>query len=146
MHQGCPGSREINIQRENLAQGCESPISELTQWPIQMHLVSPHAPFLNNSHLLIAASCSAFTYGGFHRELLHNKKLIIACPKLDRTEGYLEKLVEIFKTNTIKSVTVAIMEVPCCGGLHRLVEEAIAQSGKNIPLIVETISIQGEIL
>lgn len=142
MMNGCPGSREQNIQRgEAMDSG-----SELTQWPIQMHLVSPHAPFLNNSHLLIAASCSAFTLGGFHSQLLHGKKLIIACPKLDRTEGYLEKLVEIFKTNTIKSVTVAIMEVPCCGGLQRLVEEAIAQSGKNIPLITETISIQGEIL
>jgi hypothetical protein len=141
MHQGCPGSREVSIRNET-----ENNSSELTQWPIQLHLVSPHAPFFNNSHLLIAASCSAFTFGAFHRELLHGKKLIIACPKLDRTEGYLEKLTEIFKTNTIKSITVAIMEVPCCQGLHRLVEEAISQSGKNIPLILETISIHGEIL
>jgi NAD-dependent dihydropyrimidine dehydrogenase PreA subunit len=148
VHQGCPGSREVNIQRnENESNiGAVSNQSELTQWPIQMHLVSPRAPFFNNSHLLIAASCSAFTMGGFHRELLHNKKLIIACPKLDRTEPYLEKLVEIFKNNTIKSVTVAIMEVPCCGGLQHLVQEAVTQSGKNIPLIVETISLQGEIL
>jgi ferredoxin len=144
MHQGCPGSREVNIQRNN--ESIEGGVSELSQWPIQMHLVSPHAPFLNNSHLLIAASCSAFSFGAFHRDLLHGKKLIIACPKLDKTEGYLEKLVEIFKSNVIKSVTIAIMEVPCCGGLHRLVEEAIAQSGKKIPLILETISIHGEIL
>lgn len=147
MHQGCPGSREVNIHRsESDSMGSISSTSELTQWPIQMHLVSPRAPFFNNSHLLIAASCSAFSFGGFHRELLHGKKLVIACPKLDRTEPYLEKLTEIFKNNNIKSVTVAIMEVPCCGGLHHLVQEAIAQSGKNIPLILETISINGEIL
>lgn len=146
MHQRCPSSKERVIQRETRDQVSDAPMSELSQWPIQMHLVSPRASFLNNSHLLIAASCSAFSFGGFHRELLHNKKLIIACPKLDRTDGYLEKLVEIFKTNIIKSVTVAIMEVPCCGGLHRLVEEAITESGKNIPLIVETISVNGEIL
>ena len=146
---GCSGSMvsaiepERQIQANSISSG--SVQSELSQWPIQLHLLPPNSPFLNESHLLIAASCSAFSLGSFHSDLLRRKKLVIACPKLDNTSPYLDKLVQIFQKNNLKSITVAIMEVPCCSGLYRLVEDAVKLSGKNIPLIKEVISIQGKI-
>ena len=94
--------------------------------------------------MLIAASCLPFSYGDFHNKMLAGKSLIIACPKLDRTEPYLEKLTEIFRQNDIRSLTVAIMEVPCCQGLLRLVRQALKDSGKRMPITVETISVKGE--
>jgi NAD-dependent dihydropyrimidine dehydrogenase PreA subunit len=145
----CPGSMvrnkavESHIQLES--NSCGPMPSELGQWPIQLHLVPPNAPFLHDAHLLIAASCSAFSTGYFHIDLLRNKKLLIACPKLDNTGPYLDKLVQIFQNNNPKSITVAIMEVPCCAALYRLVEEAVKLSGLNIPLIKKLISIQGTI-
>ena len=145
----CPGTMVRNIETESHIQAdsnsCASIPSELAQWPIQLHLVPTNAPFLNGTHLLIAASCSAFSAGCFHNNLLKNKKLLIACPKLDNTGPYLDKLVQIFQNNHLKSITVAIMEVPCCTGLYRLVEEAVKLSGINIPLIKKVISIQGTI-
>ena len=103
-----------------------------------------NAPFFQNADLLIAASCVPFSYGDFHNVMLAGKSLIIACPKLDKTEPYLEKLTEIFRQNDIKSVTVAIMEVPCCQGLLRLVRQALKDSGKRMSITVETITVKGE--
>lgn len=140
---GCPGTalREINQKpTKNVEQ-----TSALRQWPVQLTLLPPQAPFFDNSHLLVTADCVPFANANFHQELLNGKSLVIGCPKLDDIQAYEEKLVEIIKQNTIKSITVAIMEVPCCYGLYAAVEEAIKASGKEIPLIKEVVSISGEV-
>jgi len=118
--------------------------SELEQWPVQLSLLPPQASFFDNSDLLVSADCVPFAYANFHQDLLNGKKLVIGCPKLDDVGEYEEKLTEILKHNKIKSVTVAIMEVPCCYGLKSAVESALEKSGKKIPLKVEVISVGGE--
>ncbi|MFC2170256.1 ATP-binding protein [Acidobacteriota bacterium] len=146
-HGGCPGSKTQDIQKKVTQR--ENPsisgVSELSQWPIQLHLVSPYAPYFNESELLIAADCTAFTLGSFHQDLLKGKKLIIACPKLDDTTNYVEKIAEILKNNTIYSLTVAIMEVPCCSGLSHIVEQAVELSGIKINVEKIVIGVNGEI-
>jgi hypothetical protein len=117
--------------------------SELRQWPTQLHLVPPHAPWLQNAELLIAADCTPFAYGEFHRDFIQGKVLVNACPKLDDTSPYLERLTAILKQNEIRSVTVTIMEVPCCRGLAILAQQAVAASGKNIPLEIAVIGVDG---
>lgn len=117
--------------------------SELGQWPIQLHLVSPAAPYFRECDLLVAADCTAFALGSFHADLLRGKALVIACPKLDRTEGYVEKLAELIASNTIYSLTVAIMTVPCCSGLMRIVEEAVERSGKSIAIRKVVVGLDG---
>lgn len=143
----CPGSAARDIERKPSPPGlsAEEPASELTQWPIQLHLVSPLAPVFNNSDLLVAADCTAFSFGGFHSKILKGKKLIIACPKLDDTGNYVHKLTEILKNNTIRSLTVALMSVPCCTGLYRMVEEAAALSGKDIKIDKIIVDVNGDI-
>jgi len=144
---GCPGSAPCEIPAES--RGGEgkaiSGASELRQWPIQLHLVSPYAPYFKRSDLLIAADCTAFALGGFHPDLLKSKKLVIACPKLDETEGYIEKLAELIKQNELRSLTVAIMTVPCCSGLYRIVEKAVELSGVKIGLQRKVIAIDGKL-
>lgn len=146
-HSGCPGSMARVIAREETAG--ETTIgpaaSELRQWPVQLHLVPPTAPWFQNADILIAADCVAFALGSFHRDLLKGKALAIACPKLDETGGYVEKLAAIFRENDVKSVTVAIMEVPCCRGLDIMVKQALGLSGKDIALETVTIGIQGDV-
>jgi Pyruvate/2-oxoacid:ferredoxin oxidoreductase delta subunit len=140
----CPGAR-VHDGRPAVA-GDEGGVpagSALTQWPIQLHLVPVEAPFFRNADLLMAASCVPFACGDFHRTLLPGRSLVIACPKLDRTEPYLEKLAEIIRRNDIRSLTVAVMEVPCCQGLVRLVRQALRDSGKKAPVSVEVITIDG---
>ncbi len=117
--------------------------SRLRQWPVQIMLVPPTAPFLAGADLLIAADCVPFAFAGFHEDLLAGKALLVGCPKLDDAAHYLEKFTEMFKRSDVKSVTVARMEVPCCGGLVRIVEQAIRDSGKVIPLQTVTIGIDG---
>lgn len=134
---GCPGSLARDIpksahQPEPASGGSIAARSELSQWPIQLHLVSPQAPYFNESDLLVAADCTAFSLGSFHQELLRGKKLVIACPKLDDTTPYVEKLAEILRRNTVYSLTVAIMTVPCCSGLVRMVEQAVELSGAKV--------------
>ena len=133
--QGCPGSRARTLAPAATA-------SELGQWPIQLHLVAPAAPYFHECDLLVAADCTAFALGSFHTDLLRGKALVIACPKLDSTEGYVEKLAELIGGNTVYSVTVAIMEVPCCSGLSRIVAEAVARSGKNLAIKTVVVPIQ----
>jgi ferredoxin len=140
----CPGSLARVIPEETnipggAGEGTVSAASELRQWPIQLRLVSPFAPYFQNSDLLIAADCTSFAHGGFHRDLLKDKKLIIACPKLDETKSHVEKLADIIKINSLHSLTVAVMTVPCCSGLLRIVEEAVDLSG--VPLDVKTVII-----
>lgn len=144
---GCPGSMAQEIIKTAPAQegNSISGTSELSQWPIQLHLVSPFAPYFNESDLLIAADCTAFTLGTFHQDLLKGKKLIIACPKLDDTSSYIGKIAEILKNNTIYSLTVATMVVPCCSGLNHIVDRAVEMSGTNINVKKIVIGIDGEI-
>ncbi len=118
--------------------------SELRQWPVQLKLVPTSAPWYAGADLLVAADCTAFAYGDFHRDFLKGKVMVNACPKLDDTSGYVAKLAQIFASNDIKSVTVAIMEVPCCRGLDFLVKEAMKASGKEIPIDVQVIGVDGE--
>lgn len=145
---GCLGSLAREIQKSSLTQDGRaiSGASELSQWPIQLHLVSPHAPYFDHSDLLIAADCTAFALGSFHQDLLKGKKLIIACPKLDDITGYIEKIAEILRSNTIYSLTVATMVVPCCSGLMRIVERAAEISGTHINIRKIVIGIDQEII
>ncbi|ACH40019.1 MAG: Iron-sulfur cluster-binding oxidoreductase [uncultured bacterium] len=143
---GCPGSMARVIER-NEATEQENTVkaaSELRQWPVQLHLVPPTAPWFQDSDILIAADCVAFALGSFHSDLLKGKALAIACPKLDDSAAYVEKLATIFRENEVKSITVAIMEVPCCRGLDMMVRQALTQSGKEIPLETAVIGINGE--
>jgi NAD-dependent dihydropyrimidine dehydrogenase PreA subunit len=143
---GCPGTRIMNIEANGTcgerAAGATTP-SQLRQWPIQIMLVPPHAPFLAGADLLIAADCVPFAYADFHAKLLRGKILLVGCPKLDDADHYGRKLTEMFRQNDVKSVTVAHMEVPCCFGMLRLVQSAIEHSGKQIPLETQMISIRG---
>ena len=145
---GCPGnvvqvldSRDTNSQETTAA---EVP-SELQQWPVQIKLVPTQTAYFENANLLIAADCTAFTYGNFHRDFIRNHIVLIGCPKLDEGE-YSQKLAEIIKYNNIRSIQVVRMEVPCCGGLEFATKRALEISGKEIELNVTTISLKGEIL
>ena len=134
--------REIPEKKE----GSSGPVaSELSQWPIQLHLISPVAPYFKECDLLIAADCTAFALGSFHQDLLKGKKLVIACPKLDETGGYVEKIAELLKNNTVYSLTVGIMEVPCCSGLFQLVQQAVELSGTRLPVKRVVIGLDGTI-
>ncbi len=147
-HAGCPGMAAMSFGEpweERPEPGSTVP-SMLGQWPVQLHLVSPAAPYWKNADVLIAASCVPVAFGDFQNRLLKNRRIVIACPKLDRTEGYVEKLTEIFRHNDIASVTVAHMEVPCCSGLVAMVERALADSGKVLPYRKVKIGIQGQVL
>lgn len=119
--------------------------SQLMQWPAQIKLVPPKAPFFDGCSLLIAADCTAYAYADFHNDFMKNRVTVIGCPKLDAVD-YSAKLTQIFAYNDIKNVVLARMEVPCCGGMEYAVKRAIEMSGKDIPLNVVTISIKGKIL
>lgn len=119
---------------------------QLRNWPVQITLIPLKAPYYEDADLLVAADCCAYAYGGFHTDFIKGYTLAIGCPKLDNVNLYLEKLATILSENNIKSVTVTYMEVPCCMGLVRLVEEAVRQSRKNIPVRKIKIGIRGEII
>ena len=148
---GCPGTQAKAITRDECAAANPAPPetlnteSQLTQWPVQIKLVPVNAPYFENANLLIAADCTAYAYGDFHKRFIKNRITLIGCPKLD--EGsYAEKLTAILSHNNIKSVTVVRMEVPCCGGIENAVKEALGNCGKMIPWQVVTISTDGRIL
>jgi NAD-dependent dihydropyrimidine dehydrogenase PreA subunit len=146
---GCPGSQVIDFTEEKKSTEEASPKakgqSRLRQWPVQIKLVPPIAPYLNNSNLLIAADCVPFAYPDFHDDFLKGKVLLVGCPKLDDAQYYQDKITNIFQENNIKSVTCLNMEVPCCFGLVSLIQNAIKASGKDIPLTQVTIGIKGDI-
>ena len=146
---GCPSSRAMQFKGSEAGETASStgpPVSQLTQWPVQLKLVPINAPYFQDADLLIAADCVPFAYANFHQDFLKGKTVIVGCPKLDDIQLYKEKLTEIFKANSIKSITVPFMEVPCCFGLVKVTEEAIAASGKNIPLKKIKIGIRGNII
>ena len=144
---GCPGSRPAQLaQRDEEAPVFTGkPISRLAQWPCQIKLLPPRAPFFNGAKLLIAADCTAYAYANMHEEFMKGRITLIGCPKLDAVD-YTEKLTAIIRDNDIKSVTIVRMEVPCCGGLQRAAENALKASGKFIPWQVVTVSMDGKIL
>ena len=130
----CPGTQTAKISG-----------SCLSQWPIQIKLVPVNAPYFNNASILIAADCTAYSYGNFHANFMKDKITLIGCPKLDDTD-YAQKLSQIISNNNIKDITVVRMEVPCCGGIEYATKVAVQSSGKDVPMKVVTISIDGEIL
>ena len=147
---GCPGSASMDFRpvietQDSIPTGNQP--SALRQWPVQMHLINPVASTFINADLLLAADCTAFALGGFHGELLKDKALAIACPKLDQGHDvYINKLIRLIDEAKINTMTVAIMEVPCCGGLIQMAKTAIAQSSRKIPLKLIIVGIQGDIL
>jgi NAD-dependent dihydropyrimidine dehydrogenase PreA subunit len=147
---GCPGSRTmviekpVNSERESVTS--DQP-SELRQWPVQMHLVNPQAPYFRGSDLLLAADCVAFSMGGFHSNHLKGKSLAIACPKLDHgTESYVEKLTAMIDISKVNTISVMMMEVPCCGGLLQMVRAALAKASRKVPVKKVIVGINGEVL
>jgi ferredoxin len=145
---GCSGSQErtIEVKEENGIENGKR-LSHLKQWPIQMHLVNPQAAYYKNSDLLLAADCCGFAYPDFHKDFLKDKSIAIACPKLDANKQvYLEKLIAMINEAKIKSITVLIMEVPCCGGLVQLAKQALEFAEREIPLYVKVVGIEGNIL
>ncbi|MGE4566009.1 MAG: ATP-binding protein, partial [Victivallaceae bacterium] len=142
---GCPGTLAKKIEAKparELAGGA----SALRQWPIQLRLLNPAAAYFDDAELLVSADCVAHAYGSFHRDLLEGKILVVFCPKLDEDlESYVDKLAEIFRQHRIRSVTVARMEVPCCGGTTAIVEKALAKAGKDIPVKIKIVGIDGEV-
>ncbi len=142
----CPGSQQRTFVAEETSEGGIR-VSQLTHWPIQMHLINPDAAHFKYSDLLLAADCCAFSYGDFHKDFIKGKTLAIACPKLDSNKQvYLDKLITLINISKIKSITVLIMEVPCCGGLFQLVQQAIEECESSLPLEVKVISINGTLL
>jgi ferredoxin len=145
---GCPGSAERIMAPAFAADpaAADTP-SQLTHWPVQLHLVNPNSPVYRGADLLLAADCVAFSIGSFHSRFLKGKALAIACPKLDQgTETYIEKLSVMIDTAKVNTVTVMMMEVPCCGGLLQMVRAALARSSRKVPVKGIIVSIDGRIL
>jgi len=143
---GCPSARTVNFSEpeEEGNEDLGSRPSRLAQWPIQLHLLPPTAPFFQNADVVLAADCAPFAYADFQEDLLKGKALAIACPKLDNTEPYVDKLVAMITQSNIKSLTVVHMEVPCCNGLIFMARQAIEKSGRDIPLETVCIGIRGD--
>ena len=145
----CPGSRMMDFTKNTNNQSSSDVAveSQLRQWPIQLHLLSPTASYFRNADIVIAADCVAFSYGNFHNDFLKGKSLVIACPKLDsNTESYIEKIKLMIDEAKINTITVIMMEVPCCGGLLQIVRLAMQQASRKVPVKAVYISIQGKIL
>lgn len=147
---GCPGSAERIMAPAPTfvdATAMTDVPSQLTHWPVQMHLVNPNSPAFRGADLLLAADCVAFSLGSFHNGFLKGKALAIACPKLDHgTETYIDKLTAMIDTAKVNTVTVMMMEVPCCGGLIQMVRAALARAARKVPVKAITVSIDGKIL
>lgn len=153
---GCSGAstmdfriNEAQVENAGKPQTAEpaSAPSELRQWPVQLHLLNPQTSYFRNADVVLAADCAAFAMGNFHARYLKGKSIAIACPKLDSNkESYIEKLTTMISDTKINSLTVVIMEVPCCGGLVQMAKVARDHAGRNIPVKVAVVSVQGEVL
>jgi len=143
---GCPSARLMNFTADQgvVTSDAGQRPSELRQWPVQMHLVPSTAPFLQDAEVLLAADCVPFAYADFHKDMLKGKALLIGCPKLDDGQAYLEKLTQMLVHGSIRKLSVAVMEVPCCSGLVAIARQAVAASGKSIPLEIVTVGIKGD--
>jgi Pyruvate/2-oxoacid:ferredoxin oxidoreductase delta subunit len=151
---GCPSSNPMILRAGQgmpraPPQAAPSPGTlppELTNWPVQWRLVQPSMPFFKGADLLLAADCVPFAYRDFHGRFLRGRPVIIGCPKLDEQQAYLDKLTAVLRDATPRSVTVVMMEVPCCQGLMRLTTEALRRSGKDVPVSKYVVSIEGKVL
>lgn len=144
---GCPSSQSRTINHELAAaipKNTTGSQSQLMQWPVQIKLAPVNASYFNDANLLIAADCTAYAYGNFHNDFIRNRITLIGCPKLDEGD-YAEKLAAIIGSNSVKSVTVVRMEVPCCGGIENAAKRAIKASGKLLPGQVVTVTADGQI-
>lgn len=149
---GCPGSRAMSFAPKTPVQGgidvsaMVSATSELRQWPVQLHLLSPQAPYLKGADLLLAADCTAFAAGGFHSTFLKGKALAIACPKLDDgQDNYVNKLTAMIDSAGLNTLTVLIMEVPCCRGLVQIAQNAVANASRKVPIKMIVLGLDGEV-
>lgn len=122
-----------------------TPRSMLSHWPVQLTLVPPSAPFLQDADLVLAADCVPFAYAGFHRDFIKGHALMVACPKLDDFQAHQRKLTEILCQSSVKSITVVHMEVPCCSGLIQMARQSIKDCGRDIPLREVTVGIRGDL-
>jgi len=148
-HGGCPGAQERSFKPENNTTENEtiSGQSELRQWPVQMHLINPAAPYFRKSDLLLAADCVAFSIGNFHQKYLKGKSLAIACPKLDSNmEVYVQKITSMIDHAKVNTITVLIMQVPCCGGLLQMTKRAAQNAERKVPIKLMVAGIEGDIL
>jgi len=149
---GCPSTQVRTFsplqtcQEANRPASREPEASALGNWPVQISLVPPTAPFLKNADLLVAADCTPIAYPAFHKDFLQGRTILVGCPKFDDANAYIEKFAEIFERASIKSVTVVVMEVPCCGGLPVIVKRGMQLAGKTVPLEQIVVGIRGEIL
>ncbi len=147
--EGCPGSRIVDF-RERVApqEGPTARVeSQLRQWPIQLHLISPTAPYYQGADVLLTADCVAYALGGFHTDYLKGKSIAIACPKLDQGQDvYMQKIKAWVEDAKINTLTVMIMQVPCCMGLANLAREALKDAKRKVPVKVIVVSLQGDIL
>ncbi|MBD3203752.1 4Fe-4S ferredoxin [Candidatus Woesearchaeota archaeon] len=145
---GCPGSKNMEFsEKKNISQKSGKRHSMLRHWPIQLHLISPEASYYRNKDVLLSADCAAYTYGDFHKDHLKGKSLAIACPKLDSNkEVYVDKLISMIDDAKINSLTVMIMQVPCCTGLLQIAKQAVSGSFRKIPIKKIVVGIKGEIL
>jgi Pyruvate/2-oxoacid:ferredoxin oxidoreductase delta subunit len=149
-HTGCPSAavRQFDRGRDAAEPAASEGLaaSALTNWPVQIRLVPPGAPFLKNADLLVTADCVPVAYPSFHRDFLQGRVVLLGCPKFDDAEAYIQKFAQIFKTANIKSVTVVVMEVPCCQGLPAIVKEGMDAAGKQVPIEKVVVSAEGGIL
>jgi NAD-dependent dihydropyrimidine dehydrogenase PreA subunit len=145
---GCQGSAPQEFKRVDTLGGVvTAEDSALTHWPVQLHLINPNAPYFKNSDLLIAADCSGFSLGAFHSRFIKGKSLVIACPKLDHnTDVYIEKMKIMIDQAEVNTITVVIMEVPCCGGLLQMVQQATSSAKRKVPVKLVVAGIKGDIL
>ena len=146
----CPGAKMMVLEKLQNSNN-DSPLadqpSELRQWPVQMHLINPDAPYFRGADLLLAADCVAFSMGNFHNRYLKGKSLAIACPKLDHgAEIYVDKLTSMIDIARVNTITVMMMEVPCCGGLLQMVRSAMANASGNVRVKKMIVGIKGEVL
>jgi ferredoxin len=144
---GCPGSamRQLGKKADNDDKGVKV-TSKLRQWPVQLTLVAPNAPYFKSSDLLITADCVPFAYANYHNDFLKDKSVVVGCPKLDELDSYIKKLEDIIRINDLESITVLRMEVPCCGGMAYAAKAARDNAGSDVPIKVVTIGIEGDII
>ncbi|MGO9015197.1 MAG: 4Fe-4S ferredoxin [Dissulfurispiraceae bacterium] len=147
--EGCPGSKMVYFEEKEARDVAPAAKikSELRQWPVQLHLVSPLAPYYQGADVLLSADCVAYALGNFHSDYLQGKALAIACPKLDVEQDiYVDKIKSLIEDANINTLTVMIMQVPCCSGLLRLAEQAAQAANRKVPIKYMVVGMQGEIL
>ena len=148
---GCPSAQIKTMQPITPCQAANTPTSHqegsaLTHWPVQIRLIPPAAPFLENCDLLIAADCTAVSYAGLQKDFIQGRVVMMGCPKFDDQQMYVDRFTELFQTRKLNSVTILIMEVPCCGSMLQIVKKAYTDAGATVPVRQVVVSTQGVLL